>query len=171
MKKQFFSSTLIIAVLILTGFKLKTNELWTATLKLEGKEKSYTLVSDAVYGGFNPGVHKFFLFGKNHMFQCKEDAAATKAFLDLCSMNGSGQFELQLSGIQNPVPSSKTLPATGKLNFLKKGASANASFRYIKEKGKEISLEGNFAQFGLTLDPETAKTLTGNFSLKFTSNQ
>ena len=105
------------------------------------------------------------------MFQCKEDAAATKAFLDLCTLNGSGQFEFQLSGIQNPAAGSRTISGPGKLNFLKSGGPVQAQYKYNKQKGKEISVNGNFRQFGLNLDGETSKILSGNFSLIFTSNK
>ncbi len=171
MIKQFLNTTLILLVILLTGFKIKTNELWTATLKLEGKSKSYILNSEAVYGGFNNEEKKFYLFGKNHMFQCKENAEVTKAFQDLCVLNGSGQFEFQLSGINSIATSTKTIQGSGQLNLLKKGGQFKASFKYPNQKGKEISLNGNLSQLGFTLDEQASKLFSGNFSLKFSSNK
>jgi hypothetical protein len=171
MLKQILSFSFLLALVMASGFRAKSDELWNATLLLEGQGKNYVLVSDAVYGGYNSHEKKFFLFGKNHMFQCKEDVFITKAFQDMCTLNGSGQFEFQLNNINSIEPSSKTLTSTGKLNLLKNGGMVSGTFKNEKGKGKEISFKGNFSQFGFSIDPETAKKLTGKFTLTFASKQ
>ena len=145
---------------------------WKAVLKLEGKGKSYSLTSDAIYGGFNSGIHNIFLFGKNHMFINREEAEAMKVFQDLCTTNAMQQFQFEISGVSSETAPAKGGIFSGNISF-KKRQALKADFRLSTAGGKKTSIietRGDLKQNGFQFTEEAEKLFTGKYTLTFLSS-
>ena len=167
-----------LTVILLAGFWLfsaftarTSGETWTATIQLEGKSKPITLVSEAVYGGYNSVEKKIFLFGKNHMFQNKADNSNAQIFRDLCTTNASGQFQFELNSVNSEVAPATPKMHNGNISFKKKHLIAG-TIQQIKsgtQSGKKIVVKGDFKELGLQMTDEANQIMTGKFTLTFTS--
>ena len=145
---------------------------WKAILKIEGKGKTYSLTSDAIYGGYNSGNRNIFLFGKNHMFLNSTEQEAMKVFQDLCTSNAMQQFQFEVNGLSSATPAAKAKIYSGNINFKKRQATT-ASFRLVSLNGKKTaSLEttGDLKANGFNFTPEAEKLFTGKYTLTFLSN-
>jgi hypothetical protein len=145
---------------------------WKAILKIEGKGKTYSLTSDAIYGGYNSGNRNIFLFGKNHMFLNSTEQEAMKVFQDLCTSNAMQQFQFEVNGLSSATPAAKAKICSGNINFKKRQATT-ASFRLVSLNGKKTaSLEtsGDLKANGFNFTPEAEKLFTGKYTLTFLSN-
>lgn len=148
-------------------------ETWKAVLKLEGKNKSYSFTSEAVYGGYNQGMHNIYLFGKNHMFINREEAEAMKVFHDLCTTNAMQQFQFEINGLQTAGAPVKARTCGGNINF-KKRQGINADFQLITVGGKKtssIKTSGDLKANGFNFTPEAEKLFTGKYTLTFLSSK
>jgi len=167
-----------LTIILLTGFWLSsaftartTGETWTATIQLEGKSKPITLISEAVYGGYNSLEKKIFLFGKNHMFQNKEDNINAQIFRDLCTTNASGQFQFELTSVNSETAPTTPKLLNGNISFKKKYVIAG-TIQQLKSgtlTGKKIVVKGDFKELGLQMTNEANQIMTGKFILTFTS--
>jgi len=148
-----------------------SDEKWIATIQLEGKSKPITLVSDAVYGGYNSVDKKIFLFGKNHMFQNQNDNSNAQIFRDLCTTNASGRFQFELNGLQNENPSAKPVSYQGNISFKKKFEISGVIQKLKKgdKFQKVIMTKGDLKALGFQMTEEADKVMTGKFTLTFTS--
>jgi len=146
---------------------------WKAILKIEGKGKTYSLTSEAIYGGYNSGNQNIFLFGKNHMFLNPTEQEAMKVFQDLCTSNAMQQFQFEMNGLSSATPTAKAKTCSGNINFKKRQATT-ASFRLVTLNGKKTaSLEttGDLKANGFVFTPEAEKLFTGKYTLTFLSNK
>jgi hypothetical protein len=145
---------------------------WKAVLKLEGKGKTYSLTSEAIYGGFNKGSHNIFLFGKNHMFINQEEAEAMKVFQDLCTTNAMQQFQFEINGVNSENAPAKGGIFSGNINF-KKRQALKADFRLSTASGKKtssIETKGDLKLNGFQFTEEAEKLFTGKYTLTFLSS-
>jgi hypothetical protein len=165
-----------LTLLLISGFWLfsafvhpETQETWTATLQLEGKGKTITLVSDAVYGGYNNVDKKYFLFGKIHMFSNAQDAQSAQIFRDLCVTNGAGQFQFELNGVATRKPGSAVSSYSGNILFKKKFPVSGSIRSKKTDKGSynELSVSGDFKALGFQMTEEANQIMTGKFTLTF----
>jgi hypothetical protein len=165
-----------LTLLLISGFWLfsafvhpETKETWTATLQLEGKGKTITLVSDAVYGGYNDFDKKYFLFGKNHMFSNSEDAQSAQIFRDLCVTNAAGQFQFELNGVATKKPGSTVTTYGGNISFKKKFPISGSIKTKKTDKGSfnELSVSGDLKSLGFQMTEEASQIMTGKFTLTF----
>jgi len=145
---------------------------WKAVLQLEGKGKTYSLSSEAIYGGYNPGSRNIFLFGKNHMFINNAEAEAMKVFQDLCTTNAMQQFQFEVNGVNNPEASAKGKMLAGNISF-KKRQAIQADFRSSMANGKKqntIQTKGDLKVNGFQFTPEAENLFTGKYTLTFLSS-
>lgn len=168
MKKQL----LFLLLLLWTGSSFRMPPAsWKAILKLEGKGKNYVFTSDAVYGGYQPGNQKIFLFGKNHMFLNPAEPEATKVFHDLCVTNAMQQFQFEVSGIPSAGATTKKTLVGGNLS-MKKRKPIQAAYQSSASKssnGSSIETSGQLEFLGFSLTPEAEKLFTGKYTLTFVS--
>jgi hypothetical protein len=145
---------------------------WKAVLQIEGKGKTYSLTSEAIYGGHNAGNRNIFLFGKNHMFINKAEAEAMKVFQDLCTTNAMQQFQFEINGVNSLDASSKGKMMSGNINF-KKRQAIQADLRSSTVNGKKqnsIQTKGDLKVNGFQFTPEAENLFTGKYTLTFISN-
>ena len=145
---------------------------WKAVLQLEGKGKIYALTSEAIYGGYNPGIRNIYLFGKNHMFINKAEPEAMKVFQDLCTSNAMQQFQFEVNGLNSPNAGPKGKMVSGNINF-KKRQPIQAEFKLTNSNGKKlnsIQSKGDLKANGFQFTPEAENLFTGKYTLTFLSN-
>jgi hypothetical protein len=174
MFKQALTCILLAGILISTAFTTKSGEEnWTATIQLEGKGKTITLVSEAVYGGYNPFEKRIFLFGKHHMFQNQNENQTAQIYKDLFTTNASGQFQFELNGVQNGDGTEKPVVHSGNISF-KKRIAISGTLQKVKKNGqfhREIVFKNDFSNLGIVMTEEAKQVMTGKFTLTFTSNK
>jgi len=143
---------LLIILIPLLALQVGITKKWKASITLTGKNKSYVLESNSIYGGFNDPEKRLFLFGKNHIFVNKEEQLVSKLFSDMCVTNASGQFQLEVNGLVSNFSSKEERSIPGFISLKKKKA---VLFKVSSnETNQTIVLKSNIAELGILLTEE-----------------